>query len=116
MLKIAVWCLTSPEKHFITLRAHWWLHFITRSRECDARLVVPMGEQVRPSDSAVVIGVSHIFFNFLVLFCWLVSVGFSLVRVDMIGDAVLLCLFDLSCCTVRVACRVRVSDCNLWLA
>ena len=34
----------------------------------------------------------------------------------MIGDAVLLCLFDLSYCTVRVACRVRVSDCNRWLA
>ena len=50
------------------------------------------------------------FFNFLVLFCWLVSVGFSLVRVDMIGDAVLLCPFDLSCCTVRV----KVSDCNRW--
>ncbi|VAH84043.1 unnamed protein product [Triticum turgidum subsp. durum] len=54
MLKIAVWCLTSPEKHFsevrhgtqinLTLRARWWLHCITRSRECDARLVVPMGD------------------------------------------------------------------------
>ncbi|XP_048566996.1 putative cellulose synthase A catalytic subunit 11 [UDP-forming] [Triticum urartu] len=27
-----------------------WLHCITRSHECDVRLVVPMGEQVRPSD------------------------------------------------------------------
>ena len=57
MLKIAVWCLTSPEKHFsevrhdtqinLTLRTRWWLHCITRSRECDARLVVSMGEQVK---------------------------------------------------------------------
>ncbi|XP_044326228.1 uncharacterized protein [Triticum aestivum] len=56
MLKIAVWCLTSPEKHFsevrhdtqinLTLRTRWWLHCITRSRECDARLVVSMGEQL----------------------------------------------------------------------
>ncbi|GJN33066.1 hypothetical protein PR202_gb21627 [Eleusine coracana subsp. coracana] len=30
----------------VTLRARWWLHCITRSRECDVRLVVPMGEQV----------------------------------------------------------------------
>jgi hypothetical protein len=30
----------------VTLRARWWLHCITRSRECDVRLVVPMGDQV----------------------------------------------------------------------
>jgi hypothetical protein len=30
----------------VTVRARWWLHCVTRSRECDVRLVVPMGEQV----------------------------------------------------------------------
>jgi hypothetical protein len=30
----------------VTLRARWWLHCITRSRDSDVRLVVPLGEQV----------------------------------------------------------------------
>jgi hypothetical protein len=30
----------------VTLRARWWMHCVTRSRACDVRLVVPMGEQV----------------------------------------------------------------------
>ncbi|KAG8099381.1 hypothetical protein GUJ93_ZPchr0013g35406 [Zizania palustris] len=29
----------------VTLRARWWLHCVTRSRECDVRIVVPMGDQ-----------------------------------------------------------------------
>lgn len=30
----------------VTVRARWWLHCITRSRDCDVRIVVPMGDQV----------------------------------------------------------------------
>jgi hypothetical protein len=30
----------------VTLRARWWVHCITRSRDCDCRVVVPMGEEV----------------------------------------------------------------------
>jgi hypothetical protein len=30
----------------VTLRARWWMHCVTRSRACDVRLAVPMGEQV----------------------------------------------------------------------
>ncbi|ONM25258.1 inter-alpha-trypsin inhibitor heavy chain-related [Zea mays] len=33
----------------VTLRARWWLHCITRSRDCDVRLVVPLGEQEQGS-------------------------------------------------------------------
>ncbi|KAG8079750.1 hypothetical protein GUJ93_ZPchr0007g3428 [Zizania palustris] len=29
----------------VTVRVRWWLHCITRSRECDVRIVVPMGDQ-----------------------------------------------------------------------
>ncbi|KAL5198684.1 hypothetical protein ABZP36_002196 [Zizania latifolia] len=29
----------------VTLRVRWWLHCITRSRECDVRIVVPMADQ-----------------------------------------------------------------------
>ena len=109
MLKIAVWCLTSPEKHFITLRPLVAaLHHAQPRVRCQARRAHGgTGEAIGFCRHR---GRITYFFYFLVLFCWLVSVGFSLVRVDMIGDAVLLCLFDLSCCTVRVAGRVKVSD------
>jgi uncharacterized protein YegL len=40
----------------VTLRARWWLHCITRSRECDVRLVVPMGEQGSILGAEVTIG------------------------------------------------------------
>nr|CAB3458603.1 unnamed protein product [Digitaria exilis] len=30
----------------VTLRARWWVHCVTRSRDCDVRIVVPMGEQI----------------------------------------------------------------------
>nr|CDM86812.1 unnamed protein product [Triticum aestivum] len=30
----------------VTLVARWWLHCLTRSRDCDYRLVVPMGKEV----------------------------------------------------------------------
>ncbi|KAM0861071.1 hypothetical protein ACQ4PT_046143 [Festuca glaucescens] len=29
----------------VTLRVRWWVHCITRSRDCDCRVVVPMGEE-----------------------------------------------------------------------
>ena len=34
----------------VTLRARWWVHCLTRSRDCDCRVVVPMGEEVIPFD------------------------------------------------------------------
>lgn len=40
----------------VTLRARWWLHCITRSRECDVRIVVPMGEQGSILGAEVTIG------------------------------------------------------------
>uniref|UniRef100_A0A453B3S2 VWFA domain-containing protein n=1 Tax=Aegilops tauschii subsp. strangulata TaxID=200361 RepID=A0A453B3S2_AEGTS len=40
----------------VTLRARWWLHCITRSRECDVRLVVPMGEQGSILGAEVTVG------------------------------------------------------------
>ncbi|KAL6855884.1 hypothetical protein ACP4OV_018686 [Aristida adscensionis] len=40
----------------VTVRARWWLHCITRSRECDVRLVVPMGEQGSILGAEVTIG------------------------------------------------------------
>ncbi|OEL21901.1 hypothetical protein BAE44_0017080 [Dichanthelium oligosanthes] len=40
----------------VTLRARWWLHCITRSRDCDVRLVVPMGEQGSILGAEVTIG------------------------------------------------------------
>ncbi|KAK3127685.1 hypothetical protein QOZ80_7AG0576960 [Eleusine coracana subsp. coracana] len=40
----------------VTLHARWWLHCITRSRECDVRLVVPMGEQGSILGAEVTIG------------------------------------------------------------
>uniref|UniRef100_A0A0E0KEX1 VWFA domain-containing protein n=1 Tax=Oryza punctata TaxID=4537 RepID=A0A0E0KEX1_ORYPU len=30
----------------VTVRARWWVHCITRSRDCHCRIVVPMGEKV----------------------------------------------------------------------
>ncbi|KAF3323444.1 inter alpha-trypsin inhibitor, heavy chain 4-like protein [Carex littledalei] len=30
---------------FVTVRGRWWVHCVTRSRACDCRIVVPMGEQ-----------------------------------------------------------------------
>jgi hypothetical protein len=46
----------------VTLRARWWLHCITRSRDCDVRLVVPLGEQEQVSTigfSRYVVAVWH---------------------------------------------------------
>ncbi|CAN6226081.1 unnamed protein product [Urochloa humidicola] len=40
----------------VTLRARWWLHCITRSRECDVRIVVPVGEQGSILGAEVTIG------------------------------------------------------------
>ncbi|KAM0922262.1 hypothetical protein ACQ4PT_006221 [Festuca glaucescens] len=40
----------------VTLRARWWLHCITRSRDCDVRLLVPMGEQGSILGAEVTIG------------------------------------------------------------
>uniref|UniRef100_A0ACD5WQM1 Uncharacterized protein n=1 Tax=Avena sativa TaxID=4498 RepID=A0ACD5WQM1_AVESA len=40
----------------VTLRARWWLHCITRSRECDVRLILPMGEQGSILGAEVTIG------------------------------------------------------------
>ncbi|XP_062189930.1 uncharacterized protein LOC133892959 [Phragmites australis] len=40
----------------VTVRARWWLHCITRSRECDVRLIVPMGEQGSILGAEVTIG------------------------------------------------------------
>ncbi|KAL6656951.1 hypothetical protein ACP70R_004731 [Stipagrostis hirtigluma subsp. patula] len=40
----------------VTVRARWWLHCITRSRECDVRLVVPMGEQGSILGAEVTVG------------------------------------------------------------
>ncbi|XP_037484185.1 uncharacterized protein LOC119362996 isoform X3 [Triticum dicoccoides] len=40
----------------VTLRARWWLHCITRSRECDVRLIVPMGEQGSILGAEVTVG------------------------------------------------------------
>ncbi|KAJ4755351.1 inter-alpha-trypsin inhibitor heavy chain-like protein [Rhynchospora pubera] len=30
---------------FVTMRGRWWIHCVTRSRSCECRIVVPMGEQ-----------------------------------------------------------------------
>jgi len=76
----------------VTLRARWWLHCITRSRECDVRLVVPMGEQVSTnarsgSCSLFCRGLAfRIFFCLLFLLTGLVR--FSLVGIEMIAVAV----------------------------
>ncbi|TVU37967.1 hypothetical protein EJB05_11313 [Eragrostis curvula] len=40
----------------VTVRARWWVHCVTRSRECDVRLVVPMGEQGSILGAEVTIG------------------------------------------------------------
>ncbi|ONM25257.1 inter-alpha-trypsin inhibitor heavy chain-related [Zea mays] len=50
----------------VTLRARWWLHCITRSRDCDVRLVVPLGEQEqRQLSPAITVALIH-----LVSSCW----------------------------------------------
>lgn len=49
----------------VTLRARWWLHCITRSRECDVRLVVPLVEQVSTIGFCALLsrcGISHSLF------------------------------------------------------
>jgi hypothetical protein len=64
----------------VTLRARWWLHCITRSRECDVRLVVPMGEQVSWIGSSLLCcpGFWHLTFSFLLSFVPLTRiVGFT---------------------------------------
>ncbi|ONM59604.1 inter-alpha-trypsin inhibitor heavy chain-related [Zea mays] len=40
----------------VTLRARWWLHCITRSRDSDVRLVVPLGEQGSILGAEVTVG------------------------------------------------------------
>ncbi|XP_066398096.1 uncharacterized protein [Miscanthus floridulus] len=40
----------------VTLRARWWLHCITRSRECNVRLVVPLAEQGSILGAEVTVG------------------------------------------------------------
>ncbi|KAI5007905.1 hypothetical protein ZWY2020_008953 [Hordeum vulgare] len=53
-IDLAVDC--SLDTAAVTLRARWWLHCITRSRECDVRLVVPMGEQGSILGAEVTVG------------------------------------------------------------
>uniref|UniRef100_A0A0E0EEA5 VWFA domain-containing protein n=1 Tax=Oryza meridionalis TaxID=40149 RepID=A0A0E0EEA5_9ORYZ len=40
----------------VTVRARWWLHCITRSRDCDVRIVVPMGDQGSILGAEVTVG------------------------------------------------------------
>ncbi|KAL5197434.1 hypothetical protein ABZP36_000946 [Zizania latifolia] len=40
----------------VTVRVRWWLHCVTRSRVCDVRIVVPMGDQGSILGAEVTVG------------------------------------------------------------
>uniref|UniRef100_A0A0E0D1Z0 VWFA domain-containing protein n=1 Tax=Oryza meridionalis TaxID=40149 RepID=A0A0E0D1Z0_9ORYZ len=40
----------------VTVRARWWVHCVTRSRDCHCRIVVPMGEQGTILGAEVTVG------------------------------------------------------------
>lgn len=55
-IDLRVDCVAGCATAEVTVRARWWLHCITRSRECDVRLVVPMGEQGSILGAEVTVG------------------------------------------------------------
>ncbi|CAM0873292.1 unnamed protein product [Alopecurus aequalis] len=49
-------CAAGCDTTEVTLRARWWVHCLTRSRECDCRVVVPMGEEGSILGAEVTVG------------------------------------------------------------
>ncbi|XP_072983437.1 uncharacterized protein [Typha latifolia] len=45
MKEIAVEVDCLLDTAFVAVRGRWWVHCVTRSKSCDCRLVIPMGEQ-----------------------------------------------------------------------
>ncbi|KQK21328.1 hypothetical protein BRADI_1g60207v3 [Brachypodium distachyon] len=55
-IDLRVDCVAGCATAEVTVRARWWLHCITRSRDCDCRVVVPMGEQGSLLGAEVTVG------------------------------------------------------------
>ncbi|VAI27494.1 unnamed protein product [Triticum turgidum subsp. durum] len=55
-VELRVNCATGCATAEVTLVARWWLHCLTRSRDCDCRLVVPMGEEGSILGAEVTVG------------------------------------------------------------
>ncbi|XP_072990414.1 uncharacterized protein [Typha latifolia] len=45
MKEIAVEVDCLLDETFVTVRGRWWVHCVSRSRSCDCRLVIPIGEE-----------------------------------------------------------------------
>ncbi|KAM3254208.1 hypothetical protein ACQJBY_047998 [Aegilops geniculata] len=55
-VELRVDCAAGCATAEVTLVARWWLHCLTRSRDCDCRLVVPMGEEGSILGAEVTVG------------------------------------------------------------
>lgn len=55
-VELRVDCAAGCATAEVTLVARWWLHCLARSRDCDCRLVVPMGEEGSILGAEVTVG------------------------------------------------------------